>query len=202
MEAPIAKRLETQPGLIAFSWADGAAPALHGQRRSELGFHPGGDQPGLVCCIPQKLRGHHRARLMHQAGHQQGCVEIEGLQKRAAWRRSRTRSAASAQLCRGWRVVAAQKPVKSNAWVACFGACTSRATDTPRRCAAHGHACPGIGPSDEVIMADTNWVATAAPIVHLGAKPVFVDFLPDSWRLPVPCQGHVTTNAARILSSQ
>ena len=30
-------------------------------------------------------------------------------------------------------------------------------------------------------MADTNWIATAAPIVHLGAKPVFVDILPDSW---------------------
>ena len=27
----------------------------------------------------------------------------------------------------------------------------------------------GLGPGDEVIMADTNWIATAAPIVHLGA---------------------------------
>ena len=35
----------------------------------------------------------------------------------------------------------------------------------------------GIGQGDEVIMADTNWVATAAPIVHLGARPVFVDIL-------------------------
>jgi len=41
----------------------------------------------------------------------------------------------------------------------------------------------GIGPDDEVIMADTNWIATAAPIIHLGAKPVFVDILPDSWCL-------------------
>ncbi|MDP1774131.1 MAG: DegT/DnrJ/EryC1/StrS family aminotransferase [Methylobacter sp.] len=39
----------------------------------------------------------------------------------------------------------------------------------------------GIGQDDEVIMADTNWIATASPIVHLGAKPVFVDILPDSW---------------------
>jgi perosamine synthetase len=44
-----------------------------------------------------------------------------------------------------------------------------------------GMAALGIGPGDEVIMADTNWVATAAPIVHLGAKPVFVDILPDTW---------------------
>ena len=39
----------------------------------------------------------------------------------------------------------------------------------------------GIGPGDEVIMANTNWVATAAPIIHLGATPIFVDILSDSW---------------------
>jgi len=44
-----------------------------------------------------------------------------------------------------------------------------------------GMAALGIGPGDEVIMADTNWIATASPIVHLGAKPVFIDILPDSW---------------------
>lgn len=44
-----------------------------------------------------------------------------------------------------------------------------------------GLAALGIGPGDEVIMADTNWIATAAPIVHLGATPVFVDILPDTW---------------------
>lgn len=44
-----------------------------------------------------------------------------------------------------------------------------------------GLAALGVGPGDEVIMADTNWIATAAPIVHLGAQPIFVDILPDSW---------------------
>lgn len=44
-----------------------------------------------------------------------------------------------------------------------------------------GMAALGIGPGDEVIMADTNWIATASPIVNLGAKPVFVDILPESW---------------------
>jgi perosamine synthetase len=46
-----------------------------------------------------------------------------------------------------------------------------------------GMAALGIGPGDEVILADTNWIATASPIVHLGAKPVFVDILPESWCL-------------------
>lgn len=46
-----------------------------------------------------------------------------------------------------------------------------------------GMAALGIGPDDEVIMADTNWIATASPVVHLGAKPVFIDVLPDSWCL-------------------
>lgn len=44
-----------------------------------------------------------------------------------------------------------------------------------------GLAALGVGPGDEVILADTNWIATAAPIVHLGATPVFVDILPDTW---------------------
>jgi perosamine synthetase len=44
-----------------------------------------------------------------------------------------------------------------------------------------GMAALGVGAGDEVILADTNWIATAAPIVHLGAKPVFVDILPDTW---------------------
>ena len=46
-----------------------------------------------------------------------------------------------------------------------------------------GMAALGIGPGDEVIMADSNWIATASPIVNLGAKPVFIDILPDSWCL-------------------
>lgn len=44
-----------------------------------------------------------------------------------------------------------------------------------------GLAALGIGPGDEVILADTNWIASAAPITYLGATPVFVDILEDSW---------------------
>ena len=44
-----------------------------------------------------------------------------------------------------------------------------------------GLAALGIEAGDEVIVADTNWIASVAPIVYLGAKPVFVDILPDTW---------------------
>lgn len=44
---------------------------------------------------------------------------------------------------------------------------------------------------DEVILADTNWIATASPIVHLGAVPVFIDICEDSW-----CIDHTKLEAA------
>jgi perosamine synthetase len=46
-----------------------------------------------------------------------------------------------------------------------------------------GLAALGIEPGDEVILGDINWIASAAPITYLGATPVFVDVLPDSWCL-------------------
>ena len=39
----------------------------------------------------------------------------------------------------------------------------------------------GIGKGDEVILADINWIATAAPIIHCGATPVFVDISLKNW---------------------
>jgi perosamine synthetase len=64
-----------------------------------------------------------------------------------------------------------------------------------------GMAALGIGPGDEVIMADTNWIATAAPIVHLGAKPIFVDILPDSWCLdPALVEQAITPRTKAIVA--
>jgi perosamine synthetase len=64
-----------------------------------------------------------------------------------------------------------------------------------------GMAALGIGPGDEVILADTNWVATAAPIVHLGAKPVFVDVLPDSWCIdPELAEAAITPRTKAIVA--
>lgn len=44
-----------------------------------------------------------------------------------------------------------------------------------------GLAAIGISEGDEIILADTNWVATLAPIKYLGAKPIFIDILEDTW---------------------
>lgn len=64
-----------------------------------------------------------------------------------------------------------------------------------------GMAALGIGPGDEVIMADTNWIATASPIVNLGAKPVFVDILPDSWCIdPAKAEAAITPRTKAIVA--
>lgn len=38
-----------------------------------------------------------------------------------------------------------------------------------------------VGPGDEVIVPESTWVASAAPIVYTGATPVFADIEPDTW---------------------
>ena len=64
-----------------------------------------------------------------------------------------------------------------------------------------GMAGLGISSGDEVILADINWIASAAPIVHLGAKPVLVDVLPDTWCLdPAAVEAAVTPRTKAILA--
>lgn len=64
-----------------------------------------------------------------------------------------------------------------------------------------GMAALGVGPGDEVIMADTNWIATASPIVHLGAKPIFVDILPDSWCIdPDKAEAAITPKTKAVVA--
>ncbi|MEN6348201.1 MAG: DegT/DnrJ/EryC1/StrS family aminotransferase [Syntrophomonas sp.] len=38
-----------------------------------------------------------------------------------------------------------------------------------------------IGPGDEVIVPDITWIASAAPITYVGAKPLFADIDSKSW---------------------
>ena len=64
-----------------------------------------------------------------------------------------------------------------------------------------GLAALGIRPGDEVILADTNWIASAAPITYLGATPVFVDIQSDTWCLdPSKVRQAITTKTKAILA--
>ena len=40
-----------------------------------------------------------------------------------------------------------------------------------------------VGPGDEVIVPDCTWIASAAPITHVGATTVFADVDPQTWCL-------------------
>lgn len=65
-----------------------------------------------------------------------------------------------------------------------------------------GLAALGVGPGDEVILADSNWIASAAPIVHVGAKPVFVDILPDTWCIdPELSEAAITGKTRAIIAT-
>lgn len=65
-----------------------------------------------------------------------------------------------------------------------------------------GLAALGIGPGDEVILADTNWIATAAPITYLGATPIFVDILADTWCIdPQLAEEAITPNTKAIIAT-
>lgn len=64
-----------------------------------------------------------------------------------------------------------------------------------------GMAALDIGPGDEVILADTNWVATVAPIIYLGAKPVFVDIDPLTWCIdPDKVEKAINKNTKAIIA--
>lgn len=64
-----------------------------------------------------------------------------------------------------------------------------------------GLAALGVGPGDEVILGDINWIASAAPIGYLGARPVFVDVLPDSWCLdPTRVEAAITPATKAIVA--
>lgn len=64
-----------------------------------------------------------------------------------------------------------------------------------------GLSALGISYNDEVILADINWIASAAPITYLGAKPVFVDILADTWCLdPSKIEAAITPKTKAIIA--
>jgi len=65
-----------------------------------------------------------------------------------------------------------------------------------------GLSALGIGPGDEVILADSNWIATVAPVVHLGATPIFVDVLSDTWCIdPTLVENTITKKTKAIIAT-
>jgi len=59
----------------------------------------------------------------------------------------------------------------------------------------------GIGEGDEVILADINWIASAAPVFYVGATPVLVDVLEDSWCLdPQAVERAITPRTKAIIA--
>lgn len=64
-----------------------------------------------------------------------------------------------------------------------------------------GLAGLGIGRDDEVIIANTNWVASIAPILHLNARPVFVDIDEASWCIdPELVEAAITEKTKAIMA--
>jgi len=59
----------------------------------------------------------------------------------------------------------------------------------------------GIKPGDEVIVPDITWAASVVPITYLGARPVFIDILEDSWCIdPNKIEDAITPKTKAILA--
>src|SRR5262249_22744965 len=57
----------------------------------------------------------------------------------------------------------------------------------------------GIGPGDEVITPPNSFIASTAVIVHLGARPVFVDVLADQNIDPSAVEHAITSRTRAIM---
>ncbi len=61
-------------------------------------------------------------------------------------------------------------------------------------------AAAGIGPGDEVIGPDVTWIASMAPVSYVGATPVFVDILADTWCVdPAAVEAAITPKTRAII---
>jgi perosamine synthetase len=59
----------------------------------------------------------------------------------------------------------------------------------------------GVGPGDEVIVPEITWIASAAPVTYVGARPVFVDVLPDTWCIdPARVEAAITPRTKAIMA--
>jgi len=61
-------------------------------------------------------------------------------------------------------------------------------------------AAGGVGPGDEVIVPDVTWIASVAPVAYVGALPVLVDILPDTWCIdPAAVEAAITPKTRAII---
>ena len=60
-------------------------------------------------------------------------------------------------------------------------------------------AALGIGPGDEVIVPDVTWIASVAPVIYLGATPVFADIDPVTWVLDKDAVAAALTKRTRAV---
>ena len=56
----------------------------------------------------------------------------------------------------------------------------------------------GVRKGDEVITTPNTFIATVSVIVHLGAKPVFVDVLPDQSMDPSKLENRITKKPKQL----
>jgi perosamine synthetase len=58
----------------------------------------------------------------------------------------------------------------------------------------------GVGPGDEVIVPESTWIATAAPISYVGATPVFADIDAVTWCLdPTSLERWITGRTKAVI---
>jgi len=61
-------------------------------------------------------------------------------------------------------------------------------------------AAADIGPGDEVIVPESTWIATAAPVTYVGAEPVFVDVDPVTWCIdPASLATSITSRTRAVI---
>jgi len=61
-------------------------------------------------------------------------------------------------------------------------------------------AAAGIGSGDEVIVPDVTWIASIAPVVYVGATPIFADIKPDTWCIdPASVESAITERTKAII---
>ncbi len=58
----------------------------------------------------------------------------------------------------------------------------------------------GVKAGDEVIVPETTWIASVEPVLYIGAKPIFVDVLEDTWCIdPVKVEAAITEKTKAII---